>query len=75
MKLFLWGTVGWGSNLAVFLRERVDKGHEFSNNVVFCRVATGWNRDDSGLERVHLDVFSRYRNADAFSWNDEEIWG
>ena len=74
-KMFLWGAAGRDSNLAVILREIVGQCSELAYDVVFCRIATGWNRDDCGLERVHLDILSRNRNAYAFSWNNEEICG
>ena len=74
-KMFLWGAAGRDSNLAVILREIVGQSSELAYDVVFCWIATGWNRDDCGLERVHLDIFPRNRNAYALSWNNEEICG
>ena len=39
---------------------------ELAYDVVFCWIATGWNREDYSLERVHLDVLSMNRSNDVF---------
>jgi hypothetical protein len=46
---------------------------ELAYNVVLCRIVTGWNRENYGLERVHLDVLAMDRGEYEFPWKYVEI--
>ena len=74
-KLLLRRTVGWGSNLSVILRVIVGQCSELAYDVVFFWIVTDWNREDYGLERVHLDVLAMNRSNEVFPRNYGEIMG